>query len=54
MNLLFLNLGIPEIIILFIALLIPVTIFLVIVSYFRKSQRLKQEQIELLRKIADK
>lgn len=54
MSLLFLNLGVPEIILVFIALLIPAAIILLVVSYFRKSQKLKQEQVDLLRKIADK
>ncbi len=54
MNLLFMGLGIPEIIILFISLIIPIAIILVIVSYFKKSQKLKQEQVDLLRKIAEK
>jgi preprotein translocase subunit YajC len=48
------GLGVPEIILILIALAIPVTIIFVIFLYFRKSQKLKQEQIELLRKIADK
>lgn len=54
MNLLFMGIGVAEIIILFISLIIPIAIILVIVSYFRKILKLKQEQVELLRRIADK
>ncbi len=48
------GLGTPEIILILIALVIPTTVIFVVVRYFSKSQKLKQEQIELLKKIADK
>lgn len=34
--------------------IIPIAIILVVVRYFRQSQKLKREQNELLRKIAEK
>jgi hypothetical protein len=49
----FINLGIPELIILLIALFIPILIVIFVVSYFRKQTRLKEEQNRLLQKIAD-
>lgn len=49
------NLGITEIIIIpLVSVLIPVGIIILIISYFRKSLKLKKEQNELLRKIAVK
>ncbi len=47
-------LGTPEIFLFLIWVVIPVVIIFVIVRYFRKSQKLKKEQIELLKKILDK
>lgn len=52
---LILNLGAFEIIIiLVVSVMIPIAIITLIISYFRKSMKLKKEQNELLRKIADK
>ena len=52
---LMLNLGALEIIIiLVVSVMIPIAIITLIISYFRKSMKLKKEQNELLRKIADK
>lgn len=49
------NLGITEIIIIpLVSVLIPIGIIIFIISYFRKSLKLKKEQNELLRKIAEK
>jgi len=48
------NLGTPEIIILLVSVLIPIGIIIFIISYFRKSLKLKKEQNDLLRKIAEK
>ena len=48
------RLGIPEIIFILIYLAIPTAIILVIVSYCKKLLKLKQEQVDLLRKIAEK
>jgi len=52
---LMLNLGTTElIIILFVSVMIPMGIIIFIISYFRKNLKLKKEQNELLRKIAEK
>lgn len=49
------NLGAAEIIIIFlVSVLIPIGIIIFLISYFRKSLKLKKEQNELLRKIAEK
>jgi hypothetical protein len=49
------NLGTTElIIILFVSVMIPMGIIIFIISYFRKNLKLKKEQNELLRKIAEK
>ncbi len=47
-------LGTPEVTLILLWIVIPFIIIVVIFRYFRKSQRLKQEQIELLKKILDK
>jgi hypothetical protein len=50
-----LNLGALEIIIiLVVSVMIPIAIITLIISYFRKSLKLKKEQNELLKKIAEK
>lgn len=46
-------LGASEVILILLWVMIPV-IVIVIIRYFRKSQKLKKEQIELLKKILDK
>ena len=51
---LMLNLGAPELIILLLSVIIPLGIITIIISYFRSSIKLKKEQNELLRKIAEK
>ena len=52
---LMLNLGTTElIIILFVSVMIPMGIIIFIISYFRKNLKLKKEQNDLLRKIAEK
>lgn len=52
---LMLNLGALEIIIiLVVSVMIPIAIITLIISYFRKSLKLKKEQNELLKKIAEK
>jgi positive regulator of sigma E activity len=48
------GLGAPEIILILMGFAFPLIVILLVVRYFRKSQRLKQEQIELLKKIANK
>lgn len=47
-------LGTPEIFLILVWFVIPLVIIMVIVRLFRKSQRLKKEQIELLKKILEK
>ena len=51
---LMLNLGASELIILLLSVIIPLGIITIIISYFRRSLKLKKEQNELLRKIAEK
>ncbi len=52
---LMLNLGALEIIIIsVVSVMIPIAIITLIISYFRKSLKLKKEQNELLKKIVEK
>ena len=53
MDLLFFVIGSSEIMMV-LGFLIPIIIVLRVFSYFRKSLKLKQEQIDLLKKILDK
>ncbi len=48
------GLGAPELILILLGLIIPAGIIMFIFIYFRKNLKLKKEQNELLRKIAEK
>lgn len=47
-------LGTSEITLILIWFIIPLVVIIVIIRFFSKSQKLKKEQIELLKKILEK
>lgn len=50
---LFIGIGIPELLIISIVLSIPIIIVFLLISYLRKQTKLKQEQNRLLQEIVD-